>query len=71
MDIHQSNNGSDDLDELMISFPNHKKQGFLKKSHEDASNVEVKITLKGFDRPKGLDVIIEGYDKALRAQVPG
>ncbi|WP_417319517.1 DUF2589 domain-containing protein [Emcibacter sp.] len=67
MDIHEEEG------EVQVSFP-MKKKGFFPSKDSSApsgSRAQVKITMKGFDRPKGLDVIIEGFDKSLRAQIPG
>lgn len=35
-----------------------------------STNVEITISMRAVDQPHGLQVIIDGYDKALRAQVP-
>jgi len=40
-------------------------------SEEQNFNVKVKITFSETGSPEGLTSIIEGYNKALRAQVPG
>lgn len=60
-------------DELMVSFPTVKKSGFFSGSEDikSSSNTRIEITLTGQEPPEGLQKVIEGYERALRAQIPG
>ncbi len=69
---------SDESDQLYVAFPmspKQKKQGFFSKpessSSPDSTNTTIEITLKGDEPPEGLQKLIEGYERALRAQIPG
>ncbi len=63
---------SDDNDELLVAFPNHKSSGMFSKSADKSEgNTRIEITLKGGEPPEGLQKVIEGYERALRAQIPG
>lgn len=59
---------ADDRDELYIAFrPQIKGSG----GGGDTSNTHIEISLRGSEPPEGLQKVIEGYEKALRAQIPG
>lgn len=59
-------------DKLMVSFPSPKKAGmFSKEAPPSDANAKVEITLTGGEPPEGLKKLIEGYERALRAQIPG
>ncbi len=61
-------------DKLLVSFPDpNKKKGLLGNKGEklDSSNTRIEITLTGSEPPEGLKRLIEGYERALRAQIPG
>jgi hypothetical protein len=58
--------------ELLVSFPHPKKRGLFSGSdNHEASSSRIEITLKGNEPPEGLKKLIEGYERALRAQIPG
>lgn len=57
---------------LMVSFPqapSKKQEGTDEEQHVPGSKVEITIT--GGEPPEGLKRLIEGYERALRAQIPG
>lgn len=60
---------------LQIAFPDTPKTGRLGKtkskdqSHPHHATLEVVIDCK--EPPQGLQKLVEGYDRALRAQIPG
>ncbi len=57
---------------LMVSFPQapaKKQEGSDEEQHVPGSKVEITIT--GGEPPEGLKRLIEGYERALRAQIPG
>ncbi|WP_223670413.1 DUF2589 domain-containing protein [Kangiella shandongensis] len=62
-------------DELQISFPEQKKAGLLKKSKEsdnaDSHHATLEVVIDCIEPPQGLKKLVEGYDRALRAQIPG
>ncbi len=61
-----------DEDSLMVAFPGPKKHGFFSKDDDrDTTNAKIEITLTGSEPPEGLKKLIEGYERALRAQIPG
>ncbi len=59
---------ADDRDELYIAFRPQNKGG---EGRGDTSNTHIEISLRGSEPPEGLQKVIEGYEKALRAQIPG
>ena len=62
----------DSKDNIMVSFPQKKQSGiFSSNSDSSNSNTEIEITFRGGETPEGLQKIIEGYERALRAQIPG
>lgn len=64
---------TDGNDDLVISFPRAKKSGVLfgKSESASSSNTKIDIKLTGREPPEGLQKIIDGYERALRAQIPG
>ncbi|PHS08209.1 MAG: hypothetical protein COA78_12975 [Blastopirellula sp.] len=68
LDIHQSEDG-----ELKISFP----EGKIKMAEGNSENTyrtstaTLEITLDGTPPSQGMKKLIEGYERALRAQIPG
>lgn len=63
---------TDENGELLVAFPSAKGKGFsLKGEQRSSANTSLEITLKGNEPPEGLQKIIEGYERALRAQIPG
>lgn len=62
---------SDDSDELYVAFRTPQVTGGENTITKDATNTHIEICLAGHEPPEGLQKIIEGYEKALRAQIPG
>jgi len=63
---------TDKNDRLMVAFPGAKKKSFLGKDEiTESSNSKIEITLTGSEPPEGLKKLIEGYERSLRAQIPG
>ncbi|MCP4746311.1 MAG: DUF2589 domain-containing protein [Desulfobacteraceae bacterium] len=64
-------------DELIVSFPLNSSSDNQTLPNEDGQNKEnltnttLEITLKPTTSPQGLLKLVEGYEKALRAQIPG
>ncbi|WCN09841.1 DUF2589 domain-containing protein [Marinomonas mediterranea] len=62
-------------EKLIVSFPKPRKRSFF--SSNDSSdgapsgNATIEITLTGDEPPEGLKTLIDGYERALRAQIPG
>lgn len=62
---------ADEGDELHVAFRKvHGKQSEGEAKADD-TNTKIEITLVGHEPPEGLQKVIEGYEKALRAQIPG
>jgi hypothetical protein len=61
----------DDSDELYVAFRSPQVTGGENTVTKDATNTHIEICLVGHEPPEGLQKIIEGYEKALRAQIPG
>jgi hypothetical protein len=53
-------------DDLSISFPSKTKA-----NEEDKHLATLEVNIDKATTPEGLKKLIEGYDKALRAQIPG
>ncbi len=62
---------TDENNELFIAFPSIKNRGNRDDNTRSSTNTHIEITLIGGEAPDGLQKIIEGYEKALRAQIPG
>jgi len=64
---------TDEQDNVMVSFPTSHKKSMFSRSDDlsNGANTKIEITLKGEEPPEGLQKVIEGYEKALRAQIPG
>lgn len=62
---------SDDSDELYVAFRSPQKSSGEHSEFNDSTNTRIEISLVGHEPPEGLQKIIEGYEKALRAQIPG
>ena len=67
-DLEVSTNAQD---ELLVSFPDQKKESFFSGDKSKNTNAHLEITIKAGESPEGLKKIIEGYERALRAQIPG
>ncbi|NQZ23579.1 MAG: DUF2589 domain-containing protein [Colwellia sp.] len=62
---------ADDSDELYVAFRSPQVTGGEHTITKDCTNTRIEISLVGHEPPEGLQKIIEGYEKALRAQIPG
>lgn len=62
---------ADDNDELHVAFRAPQVKGGTNTVTKDTTNTHIEISLVGHEPPEGLQKIIEGYEKALRAQIPG
>jgi hypothetical protein len=62
---------ADDSDELYVAFRPPQVSGGKDTITKDTTNTHIEICLVGHEPPEGLQKIIEGYEKALRAQIPG
>jgi len=62
---------ADDSDELLVAFRPPQVTGGENSIIKDSTNTRIEISLVGHEPPEGLQKIIEGYEKALRAQIPG
>lgn len=63
---------ADENNELFIAFPSARKEsGWDEDFPLKTTNTHIEIILTGGEAPQGLQKIIEGYEKALRAQIPG
>lgn len=60
-----------DNDQLLVSFSNDEKSNSLFGSKSKTSTAKLEIVLKPGENTEGLKDIIEGYEKVLRAQIPG
>lgn len=63
---------ANDENELFVAFPKQTQRNLFSKSEQrNTSNVEIEIKLQGGETPEGLQKLIEGYERSLRAQIPG
>ncbi|MBL4940590.1 MAG: DUF2589 domain-containing protein [Colwellia sp.] len=62
---------ANDSDELYVAFRAPQVTGGENTITKDSTNTHIEISLVGHEPPEGLQKIIEGYEKALRAQIPG
>lgn len=62
---------TDENNELLIGFPATKNNEKQSDNIRSNTNTHIEVTLTGSETPDGLQKIIEGYEKALRAQIPG
>jgi hypothetical protein len=63
----------EDNGEVMIGFPQSKKGGLFRSasnSSNAAPNAKITITIKADEKSSGVQAIVEGYNKTLRAQIP-
>lgn len=70
LDVQQQDNG--DVTVAFVAPPS--KSGFFKRDSVSApapNATEVEIRIRGDESPEGLRKIVEGYTRALRAQIPG
>lgn len=57
--------------ELLVSFSNEEENNNLFSKKRKSSFAKVEIILKPNESTEGLKNVIEGYEKILRAQIPG
>ncbi len=62
---------ADNNDELFVAFRSPQLSGGDNTVTKDTTNTHIEISLVGHEPPEGLQKIVEGYEKALRAQIPG
>ncbi len=62
---------ADNNDELFVAFRAPQVTGGENAVIKDTTNTHIEISLIGHEPPEGLQKIVEGYEKALRAQIPG
>ncbi|GLQ73452.1 DUF2589 domain-containing protein [Vibrio penaeicida] len=68
---------TNDMNQLMVSFarkadkPGIKNKMLGQPKNDSSANASLEITLTGNEPPEGLKRLIEGYERALRAQIPG
>ncbi|WP_407334166.1 DUF2589 domain-containing protein [Enterovibrio sp. 27052020O] len=58
-------------DTLEVSFAKNNKKGLFKSDEVSNPVAELEITINADEPPEGLKKLIEGYERALRAQIPG
>jgi hypothetical protein len=59
--------------EIMVGFPQSKQTGESKSSEASTtggSNAKITLNIKANEKPMGVQSLIEGYNKTLRAQLP-
>lgn len=54
----------------VVQFPTKKKFSVFGANNPKETNAHIKIKLSNFASPDGVKMVVEGYDKALRAQIP-
>jgi hypothetical protein len=62
---------ADEEGNLEIDFPKNNHSFFNRKGDENRGNTQIEITIEAAESPDGLKKVIEGYERALRAQIPG
>ena len=62
---------TDTDDQLIVAFRPPQVKGGDNTITKDTTNTRIEISLVGHEPPEGLQKIVEGYEKALRAQIPG
>ena len=67
----EENDGKEGNEELKVAFRPPQVTGGENMVTKDSTNTHIEINLVGHEPPEGLQKIIEGYEKALRAQIPG
>ncbi|MGL1957291.1 MAG: DUF2589 domain-containing protein [Colwellia sp.] len=67
----EENDGKEGHEELKVAFRAPQVSGGENIVTKDSTNTHIEICLVGHEPPEGLQKIIEGYEKALRAQIPG
>ena len=67
----EKNGDKTDDEELKVAFRQPQVKGGENTVTKDSTNTHIEICLVGHEPPEGLQKIIEGYEKALRAQIPG
>ena len=67
----EENDGKEGNEELKVAFRPPQVTGGENMVTKDSTNTHIEINLVGHEPPEGLQKIIEGYEQALRAQIPG
>ena len=62
---------SDKDGNIEIEFPKNNHSFFDRNGGEHKGNTQIEITIDASEAPDGLQKVIEGYERALRAQIPG
>ena len=62
---------TDEDNEIRVAFINPNKINQGQTFSHTSTNTRLEITLTGEEPPEGLRQVIEGYEKALRSQIPG
>ena len=62
---------ADNTEDLFVAFRAPQVSGGDNTVTKDTTNTHIEICLVGHEPPEGLQKVIEGYEKALRAQIPG
>ena len=58
-------------DVLQVSFPSQSPPPFEDPSTESPHRASLEIEIEACKPPRGLEILVEGYERALRAQIPG
>ena len=61
---------SDKEGNLHVGFPDNKR-GLFGSGGEQKGNTQIEVTIEAAESPEGLQKVIDGYERALRAQIPG
>ncbi|WP_028025342.1 DUF2589 domain-containing protein [Enterovibrio calviensis] len=56
---------------LDVSFAGNNNGGLFKAGKKENPTAELEITINADEPPEGLKKLVEGYERALRAQIPG
>ncbi|WP_341900097.1 DUF2589 domain-containing protein [Fluviicola taffensis] len=57
--------------DLMVSFTNSNREGFLSRGKKKSTFATLEIDIRPQENTEGLNKLIEGFEKQLRAQIPG
>ncbi len=65
--------GMDDNGAMQVAFPSRSGSGLFggAKSASNSHLATLEIVLNDSTNPEGLQLLVEGYERALRAQIPG
>ncbi|MCE2029318.1 DUF2589 domain-containing protein [Sessilibacter corallicola] len=65
----EMNVSSDKEGNIQVDFAKSQKSWL--KSGEPVGNTRIELTIEASESPEGLQKVIDGYERALRAQIPG